>query len=423
MVKLAIIADDLTGSLDTGIKFAKEGISTQIFLHRTISFDAIKMDTEVIVIDTETRHLTAREAGKIVEKVVSDCMAHGIHNYYKKTDSALRGHIGSELAALARQTGQTVYFIPALPQEDRYTRKGIHYIRGLPVAESIFCKDPFNPVRHSRVSQIIREEEDLNIKEWGNCLSDGFSPRTEIVVIDGRTEKDLEVIADYLERNHLLSITAGCAGFAPHLAGKMHLRRREPELPEGSKKLIVLCGSINAVTGAQMDLAAREGFCRRTLSPEEKLKPDYLDLPEGKELLEELNRICNDHDRIIFDVLCSEEEEATRRLAESCHISGEDVPRKIADRIGEIFLHLIEWDPEAAIMIIGGDTFYATVMQCPGIVLEPVYEPIDGTVFVKGITKDHNLSLLSKSGGFGEKDLLIKLSHIILEKGKEEDSK
>ena len=239
-------------------------------------------------------------------------------------------------------------------------------------------------------------------------------------MIDGRTEKDLEVIADYLQRSNLLSVTAGCAGFAPHLAGKMNLRRAKPEPPTRCQKMIVLSGSINAVTGAQIELASREGFCRRTLSPEEKLKPDYLSLPEGKELLEELDQICDDHDRIILDVLCPEEEEATRRLAESCHISGEDIPRKIAGRIGELFLHLIGRHPEAAIMIIGGDTFYAAVMQCPGIVLEPVYEPVDGTVFVKGITKDHNLSLLSKSGGFGEKDLLIKLSHIILEKGKEE---
>lgn len=423
MVKLAIIADDLTGSLDTGIKFAKEGIPTQIFLHRTIAFDAIEADTEVIVIDTETRHLTAREAGKIVEKVVADCMLYGIRNYYKKTDSALRGHIGSELAALARKTGQTVYFIPALPREDRYTKRGIHYIRGIPVAESIFCKDPFNPVRHSKVSQIIKEEEELNVVEWGNALSDTFSPKTEVVVFDGRTEKDLEIIADYLEKNNKLSITAGCAGFAPHLAGRMHLRRRKPELPGGNPKLIILSGSINSVTGAQMELAAREGFYRRTLSPEEKLKPDYLGLPEGIALLEELDRICDSHDRIIIDVLCPDDEEATRQLAESCHISGEEIPGKIAGRIGELFLHMTGRYPEAAIMLIGGDTFYAAAMQCPGIALKPVYEPVDGTVFVKGITKDHNLSLLSKSGGFGEEDLLINLSHIILEKEKVEVSK
>ncbi len=172
-----------------------------------------------------------------------------------------------------------------------------------------------------------------------------------------------------------------------------------------------------------MELAAREGFCRRTLAPEEKLKPDYLGLPEGIALLEELEWICDSHDRIIIDVLCPEDEEATRQLAESCHISREEIPRKIAGRIGELFLHLTGQYPEAAIMIIGGDTFYAAVMQYPGIALKPVYEPVDGTVFVKGITRDHNLSLLSKSGGFGEEDLLINLSHIILEKEKVEVSK
>ncbi len=126
MVKLAIIADDITGSLDTGIKFAKEGTATQVFLHSKLSFDAIEENTEVIVIDTETRHLAARKAGGIVGRTVAACMEHGIRNFYKKTDSALRGHIGSELTTLARRTGKKLYFIPALPQEDRYTRYGIH---------------------------------------------------------------------------------------------------------------------------------------------------------------------------------------------------------------------------------------------------------------------------------------------------------
>ena len=57
MVKLLMIADDFTGALDTGIQFAKEGIGTQVFTTQDLENINIKSDTEVIVIDAETRPL------------------------------------------------------------------------------------------------------------------------------------------------------------------------------------------------------------------------------------------------------------------------------------------------------------------------------------------------------------------------------
>ena len=65
-------------------------------------------------------------------------------------------------------------------------------------------------------------------------------------------------------------------------------------------------------------------------------------------------------------------------------------------------------------MIIGGDTLYASIQQYPELVLNPICEPAPGTVLIRGSTRDHNLSLLSKSGGFGEKDLLIHLSNQLM---------
>lgn len=75
---------------------------------------------------------------------------------YKKTDSALRGNIGAELGALLRASGeQALPFLPAYPQIGRCTREGVHYIDGQPVAQSVFGIDPFEPVRHSRVADLI----------------------------------------------------------------------------------------------------------------------------------------------------------------------------------------------------------------------------------------------------------------------------
>lgn len=58
MVKLLIIADDFTGALDTGIQFKKYGICTQVFTKTRIEDNEINPDTEVLVIDSESRPLT-----------------------------------------------------------------------------------------------------------------------------------------------------------------------------------------------------------------------------------------------------------------------------------------------------------------------------------------------------------------------------
>ena len=63
MVKLAVIADDLTGALDTGIKFSKRGINTRVFTRLPLPFNEISGDTEGIIIDTETRHKSSKAAG------------------------------------------------------------------------------------------------------------------------------------------------------------------------------------------------------------------------------------------------------------------------------------------------------------------------------------------------------------------------
>ena len=113
MVKLLIIADDFTGALDTGIQFKKQGICTQVFTKKQISDDEIKPDTQVLVIDSETRPLSKDEAYSEVKSIAEWALSAGIEIIFKKTDSALRGNIGAELSALADAAKNgTVFFLP-----------------------------------------------------------------------------------------------------------------------------------------------------------------------------------------------------------------------------------------------------------------------------------------------------------------------
>ena len=62
MVKLLIIADDFTGALDTGIQFVNRGIATQVFTGKPERPAEIAAQTEVLVVDSETRPMKPESA-------------------------------------------------------------------------------------------------------------------------------------------------------------------------------------------------------------------------------------------------------------------------------------------------------------------------------------------------------------------------
>ena len=415
MVKLAVIADDLTGALDTGIKFSKRGISTRVFTSLPLPFNEISGDTEAMIIDTETRHKSSKAAGGLVFELVSACQEQGIHCFYKKTDSALRGHVGAELAALYKAAGKPVHFIPALPEEDRYTWEGIHYIRGVPVSESIFGKDPFNPVTCSSVCQLIQMETDVPAASVSAATPAKDPDCTAgIVIHDGRSEEDLTRIGMQLKEKQALDITAGCAGFARFLADHLDFHYRDPTSWQKKKKMIVLSGSINEVTGRQLTRAEEKGFFRHSLSSREKLDRHFMDTPEGTVFLNSIKEECLRHDKMIIDVYSPDAIEEVKDYARRKGIPGSEIAPRIAARMGEIFTRIIDVQPESLIMIIGGDTLFSAISQCPGLILNPIGEPAAGTVLIKGTAGDHTLSLLSKSGGFGGEDILIDLANQLL---------
>ena len=117
-MRLLIIADDFTGSIDTGVQMAKSGIGTSVFFERNGRLPDISSCADpVVVIDIESRHLPHEEAYQRVTQIARNGMQAGFDYFYKKTDSALRGNIGAELAALLTVCGEVrMIFAPAFPR-------------------------------------------------------------------------------------------------------------------------------------------------------------------------------------------------------------------------------------------------------------------------------------------------------------------
>ena len=284
MIRLLILADDFTGGLDTGVQFASRGISTCVITDPKADYAAEAGECEVLVVVAETRHLAPEAAYDAVYAAAGKGAALGIPYIYKKTDSALRGNIGAELTAAMKACGaETLPFIPALPGMKRVTRGGVHYIDGVPVAESVFGRDPFEPVRESEVARLIALQSDAAVT---NPARKDPAGAEGIAVIDAETEEDLRETGKALAEAGRLRITAGCAGFAAVLPELLGLTRSgRPEIPQLDEGLFVLCGSVNPITQRQLDDGERNGFTRIHIRPEEKLEPDLYRTEKGKQIL------------------------------------------------------------------------------------------------------------------------------------------
>lgn len=395
MLQLLIIADDFTGALDAGVQFASHGANVKVVTDPRYDFTrALSLD--VIVFDAETRHKNFHTAYKIVNNFVKLASKFNIPHVYKKTDSGLRGNIGSELAGAMDALGiDEMAFIPAFPDMKRVTKNGVHYIDGVPVAKSMFGHDPFEPVKNSEVAKIIHEQTD----------------KTGIKIYDADTNEDLLRVGKSLLPDKL-RLTAGCAGFAGVLAKLLDFNGTAPEIPDMPEKFFMLCGSVNPVTKQQMDYAQAHGFKRIYLNGDQKLNPSWPGSPECNDAA--LEWLCETKDfHAILDANNPDEEIFTENYIKSHELDIEQVRLRISRAVSGAGKALLDNGLDAKLMCVGGDTLLALMNAVNIHELIPVCEVAIGVVLTSFEYSGKNYYILTKSGAFGEEDLLVTLAGAI----------
>ncbi len=415
VLSLLIIADDFTGALDTGVQFAQAGARVRVVTNISYDYKALNEDIRVLVMDAETRHLKPDEAYERTYRITKDAVDNHVPYIYKKTDSALRGNIGSELTAVLEASGiNELPFLPSFPQMGRVTRDGIHYIDGVPVAESVFGTDPFEPVKFSYIPDIIAEQSgvEVHVEKEGSKSETEFSSAS-ITVYDSENYNELEALGRKLFRENKLSVMAGCAGFAsvlPDILGLGGGKKGEISL---SSPLLVVSGSLNPITAEQIRHAHERGFIRICLEPAQKLSPKYWESEEGSEFLESRLRDCINLYDCIID---SGGDTGTSEYGRDMGIDSEEIRKTVTLSIGTMFKELIDKGFAGTALVIGGDTIRGIMNKMGMHEIEPVCELAPGTVLSVFRYKNESKNIISKSGGFGSPELLEKISEIVNKK-------
>lgn len=395
MIRLVVLADDFTGALDTGIQFGKLGIRT-VVTQQTNGRMAAGDDCEVLVINTESRHLTEKKAAQRLYEISSNVKKAGIPFLYKKIDSTFRGNIGAELyGCMKGMEAEQVMLVPAYPENKRYTRAGLQYIEKTPLSETTFAQDPFNPVISSRISEIVHSQCAVPVYEIPVTGLERLDPEAKgIYVFDAENQSEMKKIASCLKAFRHLSIFSGCAGFASFLPSLLEMRTQAQKALKIERPLLLMCGSVCPVSACQLKKARALGIPLFKLS-------DYLELSGNGS--QGLNRLLKDMEGQAGHtmILASSDIESgspfrPERSGERAHV---------ADRLGYITKHVAEAFGYKDLAVFGGDTLLAVLNHLKLNDLRPVDEIEPGVV----LSETGDYRVISKAGGLGREDVVERM--------------
>lgn len=392
MKGFGIIADDLTGAMDTGVQFSKIGLRTILHIDPA-SVD----DARVVVLDTESREDPPKVAYEKVRDAARRLKGRVI---YKKIDSTLRGNIGYELDAVMDELGlKNALIAPAFPANGRTTFEGQQLVDGLPLRESNFSKDPLCPT----TDHIPTLLEDQSVHSVGHIalgiVDQGAGALMEEVE---RREEELLVI-DALNEVHLLSIarvaaylgasclTCGSAGLAQALPlgfGFEHQKGLSPSHPRAGPVLVV-AGSRHQATVRQIERAVTHLGAALI-----EIDPRRIEATTEQALAEANKSLSDGKDVIVstaFGAYLPEQSQA------------------IAIGLGNLAADIAKRGSLSGLVLTGGSIAFSTCRALGVATIELQEEVAPGIpagVVLKG--EREGIRIVTKAGGFGEDDASLK---------------
>jgi uncharacterized protein YgbK (DUF1537 family) len=395
-VRFCVIADDLTGAMDTGVGLAQAGLSA------IITFSAAtRVVSDAVVATTDSRAESATEAYRRVKAVADRFRDHYI---YKKIDSTLRGNIAAELQAVLDVTrAEHAVVCPAFPSIRRTVVNGMLLVDGVPVHETGFARDPVSPVTRSDIAEVLRAGSGIaaenitvaDVQQGASHLADRIQAcASRAVVIDAYEDKHLRTIAEalVLGRNHWVPCGSGGLGAQIPLAfGFSTCTDSIPPAPKGPALLAV--GSRNEVTVRQL-----QRVIAITKPPVVSLEPRHFRTKIGRG--PRINQVAHDVQQML-------EERGIVILTSSLGDYAPQMRHTMAPVLGAIVTRVLERGTLAGLFLCGGDVARA-VCGDEGIQALRILGDLQPGVIVGEVAGDRyqGLRVVTKAGGFGNEDAI-----------------
>lgn len=420
MQKLLIIADDLTGANDTGVQLAKKGIPVFVSISEAGDLWHHANKFQVLVVNTESRHLSMGEAAERVRAVTQAALAEGMTRFYKKIDSSLRGNIGGELEALMSAARCSILpFIPAFPKLQRTTLGGYHYVDGKLLHQTMFASDPLEPIAESFIPSLLKRQTSVPTKLIPRVAAQhSYAPLNAadhgIYVFDACSDEDLRCIGEHLKNAGLLGAVAGSAGFAEQLPDLMELEKHPAKWKPCGGNMLVISGSVNEISLRQLAHAEARGFAVVTVPPEVLVSETGSQSARALSAINELTaHAARRNDVILRSVEKAEDVAECLRLGQKLGLEAKQLHLRIAKNLGQIGAQILKKTNFKLISVFGGDTLMALARALVWTGLLPRAEIMPGIIVAEVAEREGELLLMTKAGGFGQENVLVQMKHAL----------
>jgi uncharacterized protein YgbK (DUF1537 family) len=385
--RVLIVADDLTGAMDSAGPFATLGIETWVVAVPMRCDPASLKLARVVSVNTDTRHLPEPQAAVRVREIARHLDANGFDIVVKKIDSTLRGNVVAETLALLDVSGRRDAVVAAaFPAQGRTVRGGIVHVDGKPLAQTAFAKDALSPPPLAPLQQVFAAAKP-GLRVRAAAPSDAFGDGIDIWIADSEVDADLARIVETLESRMNSVLMVGSAGLTHALAqvcfeghpassGRQHV----------TGTIVFAVGSRAQRSAEQVEALAVEPGTKVLYAPNGRLQ--CTETPDARNLV--LKATVGDAGR--------------GRDAE--HVAA-DMARHAID-----IAHRVR---AQAMVATGGDTAIAILTASDNPALQVLGDLMPGIPYARIRLQGSPIWLVTKAGGFGGRDTFREIARKLRE--------
>ena len=269
-MKIAVIADDLTGANADGALLTAKGFPSATCLDLE-TWDAREFaGYAAVAVSADSRLLKPAEARERVRKAVALFAAQKPALISKRIDTTLRGNVGAEIegaleamdaAAGLEQEKTVAVVVPPYPGSGRICAGGYLIVHGIPLERSPIARDAATPVNSSSTAAVIAEQSGLpsgfislkTILAGPGAVYDEalrlWKEGCRILVCDGVTNDDIAAVAEAFRDVPFPVLAVDPGPFTAELAA-VRLASREVEFVD---RVLVVIGSTSELTQRQIE--------------------------------------------------------------------------------------------------------------------------------------------------------------------------
>ena len=426
--RIGVVADDLTGALDTAGAFASRGLRSRVLTGPSDKIDP-RYDGDVVCANTQTRNVDAALAIAPAHRAAKELIDNGWNRLYKKIDSTARGNLAAECrAVMDAQEANAAIVCPAFPRMGRTVVNGILMVDGAPVTWTIEGSDELSAVSSDSLLELMTLQKDLTggpvalsvVRQGIGAIRAKVDELTKqdynAIVVDAETDSDLQTIARYSLENpdYLLVGSAGLAYAVGDLSDRDSVQVIENA--RSNSPVVIIAGSRHEATRGQVEAISSTGVAQViSMNPEPVWGERKERVAYSRQVMAELERFISDGRNV---VLQWGDTDPSRDTDES---ATEDA-NALANFAGLLVYGIARRTAIGGLIIAGGDTAFGVLRALGASTVDVEGEIEQGVPLgVIGDGVGAGLTIVTKAGGFGDDGLFVRALEIIRKPGGSEN--